>query len=83
MDSVSSIADEKNGHLLGVETRDANANGKDYGRSWSDHSIFSDTAAWSSVDRGMNTSKPSSASCASLTRGCFVSVSTAEPVLSL
>ncbi|KAM4865103.1 protein LYRIC isoform 5-T5 [Thomomys bottae] len=38
------------------------------------------TAAWSSVDRGMNTSEQNSASFASLTLNSAVSGSTAEPV---
>ncbi|XP_009211659.1 protein LYRIC isoform X1 [Papio anubis] len=62
------------------DTGDANANGKDWGRSWSDRSIFSGIAAWSSVDRGMNTSEQNSASFASLTLNSAVSGSTAEPV---
>ncbi|XP_032615995.1 protein LYRIC isoform X1 [Hylobates moloch] len=62
------------------DTGDANANGKDWGRSWSDRSIFSGIAAWSSVDRGMNTSEQNSASFASLTLNPAVSGSTAEPV---
>ncbi|XP_027621274.1 protein LYRIC [Tupaia chinensis] len=62
------------------EPGDANANGKDWGRSWSDRSIFSGIAAWSSVDRGMNTSEQNSASFASLTLNSAVSGSTAEPV---
>ncbi|XP_046944988.1 protein LYRIC isoform X2 [Lynx rufus] len=64
----------------GQDTGDANANGKDWGRSWSDRSIFSGIAAWSSVDRGMNTSEQNSASFASLTLNSAVSGSTAEPV---
>ncbi|ELK08653.1 protein LYRIC isoform X1 [Pteropus alecto] len=64
----------------GQDTGDTNANGKDWGRSWSDHSIFSGIAAWSSVDRGMNTSEQNSASFASLTLNSAVSGSTAEPV---
>ncbi|XP_047580236.1 protein LYRIC isoform X1 [Lutra lutra] len=63
----------------GQDTADANANGKDWGRSWSDRSIFSGIAAWSSVDRGMNTSEQNS-SFASLTLNSAVSGSTAEPV---
>ncbi|XP_044101173.1 protein LYRIC isoform X1 [Neovison vison] len=63
----------------GQDTGDANANGKDWGRSWSDRSIFSGIAAWSSVDRGMNTSEQNS-SFASLTLNSAVSGSTAEPV---
>ncbi|XP_019498087.1 PREDICTED: protein LYRIC isoform X1 [Hipposideros armiger] len=62
------------------DTGDANTNGKDWGRSWSDRSIFSGIAAWSSVDRGMNTSEQNSASFASLTLNSAVSGSTAEPV---
>ncbi|XP_075861251.1 protein LYRIC isoform X1 [Microcebus murinus] len=62
------------------DTGDANSNGKDWGRNWSDRSIFSDIAAWSSVDRGMNTSEQNSASFASLTLNSAVSGSTAEPV---
>ncbi|XP_039320404.1 protein LYRIC isoform X1 [Saimiri boliviensis] len=62
------------------DTGDANADGKDWGRSWSDRSIFSGIAAWSSVDRGMNTSEQNSASFASLTLNSAVSGSTAEPV---
>ncbi|XP_013212452.2 protein LYRIC isoform X1 [Ictidomys tridecemlineatus] len=62
------------------DTGDANANGKDWGRSWSDRSIFSGIAAWSSVDRGMNTSEQNSASFASLTLNSAVSGSTAEPI---
>ncbi|KAM8786139.1 protein LYRIC isoform 1-T1 [Rhynchonycteris naso] len=62
------------------DTGDSNANGKDWGRSWSDRSIFSGIAAWSSVDRGMNTSEQNSASFASLTLNSAVSGSTAEPV---
>ncbi|XP_030718814.1 protein LYRIC isoform X1 [Globicephala melas] len=64
----------------GQDGGDANANGKDWGRSWSDRSIFSGIAAWSSVDRGMNTSEQNSASFASLTLNSAVSGSTAEPV---
>ncbi|KAM7236422.1 hypothetical protein CapIbe_012094 [Capra ibex] len=64
----------------GQDTGDANANGKDWGRSWNDRSIFSGIAAWSSVDRGMNTSEQNSASFASLTLNSAVSGSTAEPV---
>ncbi|XP_057387917.1 protein LYRIC isoform X2 [Balaenoptera acutorostrata] len=64
----------------GQDSGDANANGKDWGRSWSDRSIFSGIAAWSSVDRGMNTSEQNSASFASLTLNSAVSGSTAEPV---
>ncbi|XP_057590567.1 protein LYRIC isoform X1 [Hippopotamus amphibius kiboko] len=64
----------------GQDTGDANANGKDWGRSWSDRSIFSGIAAWSSVDRGVNTSEQNSASFASLTLNSAVSGSTAEPV---
>ncbi|XP_004474740.1 protein LYRIC isoform X1 [Dasypus novemcinctus] len=64
----------------GQDTGDANANGKDWGRSWSDRSIFSGIAAWSSVDRGMNTSEQNSASFASLTLNSAVSGSTADPV---
>ncbi|KAF6100263.1 metadherin [Phyllostomus discolor] len=64
----------------GQDTADANANGKDWGRSWSDRSIFSGIAAWSSVDRGMNTSEQNSASFASLTLNSAVPGSTAEPV---
>ncbi|XP_023581820.1 protein LYRIC isoform X2 [Trichechus manatus latirostris] len=64
----------------GQDTGDVNANGKDWGRSWSDRSIFSGIAAWSSVDRGMNTSEKNSASFASLTLNSAVSGSTAEPV---
>ncbi|XP_036193709.1 protein LYRIC isoform X3 [Myotis myotis] len=64
----------------GQDTGDANANGKDWGRSWSDRSIFSGIAAWSSVDRGMNTSEQNSASFASLTLNSAVPGSTAEPV---
>ncbi|XP_042639571.1 protein LYRIC [Orycteropus afer afer] len=64
----------------GQDTGDANTNGKDWGRSWSDRSIFSGIAAWSSVDRGMNTSEQNSASFASLTLNSAVSGSTAEPV---
>ncbi|XP_032277457.1 protein LYRIC isoform X1 [Halichoerus grypus] len=63
----------------GQDTGDANVNGKDWGRSWSDRSIFSGIAAWSSVDRGMNTSEQNS-SFASLTLNSAVSGSTAEPV---
>ncbi|XP_045661850.1 protein LYRIC isoform X1 [Ursus americanus] len=63
----------------GQDTGDADANGKDWGRSWSDRSIFSGIAAWSSVDRGMNTSEQNS-SFASLTLNSAVSGSTAEPV---
>ncbi|XP_022357737.1 protein LYRIC isoform X1 [Enhydra lutris kenyoni] len=63
----------------GQDTADANANGKDWGRSWSDRSLFSGIAAWSSVDRGMNTSEQNS-SFASLTLNSAVSGSTAEPV---
>ncbi|KAM4865099.1 protein LYRIC isoform 1-T1 [Thomomys bottae] len=62
------------------DTGDTNANGKDWGRNWSDRSIFSGIAAWSSVDRGMNTSEQNSASFASLTLNSAVSGSTAEPV---
>ncbi|XP_069931441.1 protein LYRIC isoform X8 [Oryctolagus cuniculus] len=62
------------------DTGDVNANGKDWGRNWSDRSIFSGIAAWSSVDRGMNTSEQNSASFASLTLNSAVSGSTAEPV---
>ncbi|XP_032104408.1 protein LYRIC isoform X3 [Sapajus apella] len=63
------------------DTGDANANGKDWGRSWSDRSIFSGIAAWSSVDRGMNTSEQNSASFASLTLNSAVSdgLSSADP----
>ncbi|XP_060051980.1 protein LYRIC isoform X2 [Erinaceus europaeus] len=64
----------------GQDTGDTNVNGKDWGRSWSDRSIFSGIAAWSSVDRGMNTSEQNSASFASLTLNSAVSGSTAEPV---
>ncbi|XP_036851144.1 protein LYRIC isoform X1 [Manis javanica] len=64
----------------GQDTGDANANGKDWGRSWNDRSIFSGIAAWSSVDRGMNTSEQNSASFASLTLNSAVPGSTAEPV---
>ncbi|XP_059529048.1 protein LYRIC [Myotis daubentonii] len=64
----------------GQDTGDANVNGKDWGRSWSDRSIFSGIAAWSSVDRGMNTSEQNSASFASLTLNSAVPGSTAEPV---
>ncbi|XP_066122099.1 protein LYRIC isoform X1 [Saccopteryx bilineata] len=64
----------------GQDPGDTNANGKDWGRSWSDRSIFSGIAAWSSVDRGMNTSEQNSASFASLTLNSAVSGSTAEPV---
>ncbi|XP_077023400.1 protein LYRIC isoform X2 [Tamandua tetradactyla] len=64
----------------GQDTGDANANGKDWGRSWSDRSIFSGIAAWSSVDRGMNTSEQNSASFASLTLNSAVSGTAAEPV---
>uniref|UniRef100_A0A5G2R0N5 Metadherin n=2 Tax=Sus scrofa TaxID=9823 RepID=A0A5G2R0N5_PIG len=64
----------------GQDTGEANANGKDWGRSWSDRSIFSGIAAWSSVDRGMNTSEQNSASFASLTLNSAGSGSTAEPV---
>ncbi|XP_024427807.1 protein LYRIC isoform X1 [Desmodus rotundus] len=64
----------------GQDTGDTNANGKDWGRSWSDRSIFSGIAAWSSVDRGMNTSEQNSASFASLTLNSAVPGSTAEPV---
>ncbi|XP_021544356.1 protein LYRIC isoform X2 [Neomonachus schauinslandi] len=63
----------------GQDTGGANVNGKDWGRSWSDRSIFSGIAAWSSVDRGMNTSEQNS-SFASLTLNSAVSGSTAEPV---
>uniref|UniRef100_A0A9L0R860 Metadherin n=1 Tax=Equus caballus TaxID=9796 RepID=A0A9L0R860_HORSE len=65
----------------GQDTGDANANGKDWGRSWSDRSIFSGIAAWSSVDRGMNTSEQNSASFASLTLNSAVSdgLSSADP----
>ncbi|XP_023555702.1 protein LYRIC isoform X1 [Octodon degus] len=59
---------------------DTNVNGKDWGRNWSDRSIFSGIAAWSSVDRGMNTSEQNSASFASLTLNSAVSGSTAEPI---
>ncbi|XP_010617882.1 protein LYRIC isoform X2 [Fukomys damarensis] len=62
------------------DTSDTNVNGKDWGRNWSDRSIFSGIAAWSSVDRGMNTSEQNSASFASLTLNSAVSGSTAEPV---
>ncbi|XP_012929597.1 protein LYRIC isoform X3 [Heterocephalus glaber] len=62
------------------DTGDTNVNGKDWGRNWSDRSIFSGIAAWSSVDRGMNTSEQNSASFASLTLNSAVSGSTAEPV---
>ncbi|XP_054446277.1 protein LYRIC isoform X2 [Pteronotus mesoamericanus] len=64
----------------GQDTGDANANGKDWGRSWNDRSIFSGIAAWSSVDRGMNTSEQNSASFASLTLNSAVPGSAAEPV---
>uniref|UniRef100_A0A4W2FI39 Metadherin n=1 Tax=Bos indicus x Bos taurus TaxID=30522 RepID=A0A4W2FI39_BOBOX len=65
----------------GQDTGDANANGKDWGRSWNDRSIFSGIAAWSSVDRGMNTSEQNSASFASLTLNSAVSdgLSSADP----
>ncbi|XP_008054085.1 protein LYRIC isoform X2 [Carlito syrichta] len=62
------------------DSGDPNANGKDWGRNWSDRSIFSGIAAWSSVDRGMNTSEQNSASFASFTLNSAVSGSTAEPV---
>ncbi|XP_051058568.1 protein LYRIC isoform X3 [Phodopus roborovskii] len=62
------------------DTADANANGKDWGRNWSDRSIFSGIAAWSSVARGMSASQQNSASFASLTLNSAVSGSTAEPV---
>ncbi|XP_040828560.1 protein LYRIC isoform X6 [Ochotona curzoniae] len=58
---------------------DNSTNGKDWGRNWSERSIFSGIAAWSSVDRGMNTSEQNSASFASLTLNSAVSGSAAEP----
>ncbi|XP_021038795.1 protein LYRIC isoform X1 [Mus caroli] len=62
------------------DTGDTNANGKDWGRNWSDRSIFSGIAAWSSVARGVSASQQNSASFASLTLNSAVSGSTAEPV---
>ncbi|XP_012781145.2 protein LYRIC isoform X2 [Ochotona princeps] len=58
---------------------DNSTNGKDWGRNWSERSIFSGIAAWSSVDRGMNASEQNSASFASLTLNSAVSGSAAEP----
>ncbi|XP_052017037.1 protein LYRIC isoform X7 [Apodemus sylvaticus] len=62
------------------DTGDTNANGKDWGRNWSDRSIFAGIAAWSSVARGTSASQQNSASFAPLTLNSAVSGSTAEPV---
>ncbi|XP_029418608.1 protein LYRIC isoform X4 [Nannospalax galili] len=55
-------------------------NGGGWNEKPAKHSSQISAAAWSSVDRGMNTSEQNSASLASLTLNSAVSGSTAEPV---
>ncbi|XP_038601567.1 protein LYRIC [Tachyglossus aculeatus] len=67
------------------DTGDTGANGKDWcvslvGRTWSDRTIFPGIAAWSGVDRRMNTSEQNSASFTSLGLNPAVSGSSGEPV---